>query len=185
MSGRLAVVEPGTVFEDPSEVTEVLATPRQTGDRYQLRLTIRPGGGPGIRGSGVHLHPGLVEIFQCVSGTMTTRLGRDVGHLAPGKKLEVPAGAVHGLKNSGDGELIVDVDLVFTPPGPRPEADLMAIGLEIADLVRDGRVNRRTGYPPVLQMAVIETARPEAMRHAGLVGMVMPALAVLGRLRGY
>lgn len=80
---------------------------------------------------------------------------------------------------------MVDVDLVFTPPGPRPEADLLPIGIAISELVARGEVSRFTGYPPLLHMAVIENSRRQAMRHPGLVGLIMPALAFLGRLRGY
>lgn len=180
-----STVEPGTVFEDPSEVTEVLATPDQTGDRYQLRLTVRPGGGPGLRGLGPHLHPGLIETFSCVSGSMAIRHGRRIATLRPGGRLEVPAGVVHGFKNTGKTPLIVDVDLVFTPPGPRPEADLLPIGIAISELVARGDVGRFTGYPPLLHLAVIEGSRRQAMRHPGLAGMIMSALAFLGRLRGY
>lgn len=150
-----------------------------------MRLTIGPGGGPGIRGLGPHLHPGLIEILQCVSGTMRARVGRRVATLPPGERLNVPAGVVHGFKNTGPTPLIVNVDIVFTPPGPRPEADLMAIGWAMAGFVQAGEVSRWTGYPPLLQLAVIEDAHPQAMRQPGLVGLVMPALAFLGRLRGY
>ena len=179
------MVRPGTVFEDPSERTEVLATPEETGDRYRIRVTVVPGGGPGIRGSGIHTHPGLVEIFQCVSGTMTARFGRDISQLDPGNRLEIPAGIVHGFKNPGDEPLVVDVDMVFTPPGPRPEADPMATSVAIEALARDGKVSRRTGFPPVLQFAVIAEAHPEAMKLTGIAGLLMPSLAALGRLRGY
>ena len=179
------MVKPGMVFEDPSERTEVLATPEETGDRYRIRVTVVPGGGPGIRGSGVHTHPGLVEIFRGVSGTVTARLGRDISQLDTGDRLEVPAGIVHGFKNTGDEPAVVEVDMVFTPPGPRPEADLMAIGVAIAGLANDGKVGRRTGFPPILQFAVISEARPEAMKFTGIYGLLMPPLAALGRLRGY
>ena len=179
------MVKVGTVFEFSAETTEVLATPKETGDRYRARVTAPPGGGPGIRGLGPHTHPGLVEIFQCISGTMTARLGRRISDLAPGERLEVPPGTVHGFKNTGEEPLIVDVDIVFTPPGPRPEADLMAIGVAVAGLVKDGKVSRWTGFPPILQMAVLEDAYPEAMKEAGIAGKLMAPLAALGRLRGY
>lgn len=179
------MVKVGTVFEEPSERIEVLATPEETGDRYQVRATVAPGGGPGIRGSGIHTHPGLVEIFQCVSGTMTARLGRDISQLDPGNRLEVRPGIVHGFKNTGDEPLVVDVDMVFTPPGPRPEADPMALSVAMDALARDGKLSRRTGYPPMLQFAVIAEATPEAFKFPGIVGLLMPSLAALGRLRGY
>ena len=115
---------------------------------------------------------------------MTARPGRRISDLAPGERLEVPPGTVHGFKNTGEEHLVAEVDIVFTPPGPRPEADLMAIGVAIAGLVKDGKVSGWTGFPPILQMAVIEDAYPEAMKEAGIAGMLMPSLAALGRLRG-
>lgn len=179
------MVTAGSVFEDSSEKTEVLATPAETGDRYQIRLTIHPGRGPGTRGSGVHTHPGLIEQFKCMSGAGEFRLGREVSPLSPGDVVEVAPGTTHGIKNTEDDPLVLDVDLIFTPPGPRPEADLMTIGATIAGLVQDGQASRWTGYPPLLQMAVIQDAHPEAMQQVGLTRFLMPALAALGRLRGY
>ena len=92
---------------------------------------------------------------------------------------------MHGVKNTSDEPSVVDVDMIFTPPGPRRSADLMAIGVAIDTLVRDGSVSRWTGYPPLLHMAVIEAEHPEAMEHAGLAGVLMPLLAMVGRWRGY
>jgi quercetin dioxygenase-like cupin family protein len=175
----------GSVFEDLSEKTDVIATPSETGDRYQIRLTVRPGKGPGTSGSGVHTHPGLIEEFTCISGTGRVRLGREIRELGPGDEIVVTPGTRHGIKNRGDEPLILDVDLIFTPPGPRPEADLMTIGVVIAGLVRDGKASRWTGYPPLLQMAVIQDAHPEAMQQVGMTRLAMPFLAALGRLRGY
>lgn len=125
------MVEPGTILQFSDETTEVLSTPAETGDRYQIRLTTPPGGGPGIKGFGPHTHPGLTESFHCVSGEMTARLGRELREMVPGDRMDVPPGEVHGFTNPGDDPLVLDVDLVFTPPGPRPEADLIAIGVAI------------------------------------------------------
>ena len=49
------------VMVGTAETTEVLATPEETGDRYRVRVTAPPGGGPGIKGFGPHTHPGLVR----------------------------------------------------------------------------------------------------------------------------
>lgn len=180
------MVEPGTILElPPSDTIEVLATPAETGDRYRVRLTTPPGGGPGIRGFGPHTHPGLIEVFQCVSGTMTARLGRDLTVLTSGDQLEVPPGEVHGFKNTGEELLVVDNEIVFTPPGPRPEADLMAIGVATDRLARQGKLSRITGYPKILQLAVMEAARPEAQQEIGLARLLIPGLAVIGRTLGY
>lgn len=178
------MVAPGRVLRFPTETIEVLATPAATGDRYRARLTAPPGGGPGIRGAGLHVHPGVDELFRVVAGTATMRLGRRTRDVSAGAEVEAPAGAVHGFVNSGDVDLVLDVDLVFTPPGPRPEADVMTIGLVLDGLIRDGKVGRRTGMPSVLQLAVLVAEHPEAMTQPGVAGMLMRPLAALGRLRG-
>lgn len=182
---RDPVGQAGDGFRFPTETTEVLSSPGETGDRYRARVTAPPGGGPGITGSGPHAHPGLVEVFRCVSGTMTARLGRDVFTVPPGEVIEVAPGVVHGFVNAGEDDLVVAVDIVFTPPGPRPEADLVVFGHLVDRLVSEGRVSRRTGLPSMLQMAVLLHDRfPEAMTPPGLASHLMGPLARLGRLTG-
>lgn len=180
-----AVVEPGTILEFATETFEFVATPEETGDRYVVRLTATPGGGPGIRGFGPHIHDGSTEIFTCVSGEMTYRLGRTVSTLPLGARIEVPPGTVHGFRNSGEELLVLDVEVVFDRGGPQRETDPVPLAVTIAKLLETGRVSRVTGYPPILQLAVVEDAYPSAMREAGLPGLLMPALAWLGRRRGY
>lgn len=181
----MAAVEPGTVLNFPTETMEIVATPQQTGDRYRVKMTVTPGGGPGIKGFGPHIHDGSTEIFHIVSGVMTYRLGRDFGDLGAGDRMEIPPGTVHGFKNPRDEALVVDVDIVFGPGGPTPATDPVPVGVTISRLMEEGRKSRITGYTPILQLAVVEYATPKAMREAGLPGVVMPALAWLGRRVGY
>jgi len=178
------MIEPGRVIEFPDDVSEVLATPATTGDRYRVIGTTPPGGGIGIKGFGRHLHPGLIEIFRCVSGTMTVRVGKELVDLAPGGVAEVPARTVHGFVNTGIEPLVAEVDLIFTPPGPRPEADLIRFAIVLDGLIRDGHVNKRSGYPPLSQQALLLRRRfPEAMNQPGIGKPIMAVLAVFGHLR--
>jgi quercetin dioxygenase-like cupin family protein len=180
-------LEPGRVLiaPHPTETVEILATPRETGDRYRLRLRAPPDGGPGIRGRGVHAHPGFVEAFTCVSGAMTVRIGSEIWDLAPGETAEVPPDTVHGFVGASDAPLVVDVAIVFTPPGPRPEADLVAFWATVDRLIRQGRVNPRTGMPPLPQLVVLLDTVPEAFRQPGIAGWLIKPLALWGRLRGH
>jgi mannose-6-phosphate isomerase-like protein (cupin superfamily) len=181
------MVAPGTVLKapHPTETVEVLATPDETSDRYRVRLTAPPGGGSGIRGLGPHVHRGLVEVFRVVDGAMRVRVGDATWDVSDQNAVEVPAGAVHGFVNIGDGPLVVDLDLVFTPPGPRPEADLVTFWVMLDRLIRDGRTSRRTGMPPLPQLAVLLERVPEAFTQPGAAGLLMRPLAMLGRLQGY
>lgn len=180
-------LEPGTVLiaPHPTETIEILATPRETADRYRLKLTTPPGGGPGIRGLRTHIHPGFVERFRCVSGAMTVRVGSEVRDLAPGDEADVPSGVKHGFVATGSQGLVAEVEVVFTPPGPRPEADLVAFWADVDGLIREGRVSPRTGMPPLTHLAALLDQVPEAFRQPGLAGLLMKPLAILGRLRGY
>jgi mannose-6-phosphate isomerase-like protein (cupin superfamily) len=177
------MIEPGRVIEFPDEVSEVVATPATTGDRYRVIGTTPPGGGIGLNGFGPHRHPGLIEVFHCVSGTMTVRVGNELVDLSPGGVVEVPAGTVHGFINTGIEPLVAEVDLVFTSPGPRPEADLIHFALVLDGLIRDGYVTR-SGFPPLSQQAVLLRRRfPEAMDQPGIGKPIMALFAVIGHLR--
>ena len=179
------LVEPGSVLNLGQETMEITGTPAETGDRYTVRMTVEPGGGPGVKGFGPHIHDGFTETFTVVSGAMKYRLGRQISEAGPGDRVEVPPGDVHGFKNIGDGELAVDVEIVFGADGPSPETDPMVLGVTVARLMNEGKKSRLTGYPPILQLAVIEYNTPRATRDAGIPGLVMPSLAWLGRRLGY
>ena len=125
---------------------------------YNVRMTVTPGGGPGIKGFGPHVHDGSTESFNIVSGSMTYRLGRDRGELGKGDQVEIPAGTVHGFKNLGDEPLVVDVEIVFDAGGPTPDTDPVPMGVTVSRLMQEGKRSRITGYTPILQLAVVEYA---------------------------
>ena len=106
---------------------------------------------------------------------MTARLGR-ISDFAPGERLEVPPGTVHGFKNTREEPLIVDVDIVFTPPGPRPGAELMGIGVAVAGLVKDGKSVVGPGTPP-------PTLRPTSAAIPTSGGSVETSLSSTSMLR--
>lgn len=183
----MIVVRRGTILRapHPSETIEVIASPVETGDRYRFRLTAPPGGGPGIRGVGPHAHGGLTEAFRVLDGRMLVRVAGDTRQVDAGGEVTASPGAVHGFLNTGDGPLTLEVDLIFTPPGPRPEADLMTFWVIVDGLIRDGKVDPKTGMPPVAHLALLLARMPEAFSQPGLAGLLMRPLAILGRLRGY
>jgi mannose-6-phosphate isomerase-like protein (cupin superfamily) len=175
----------GTVIDIGDHSVEVLETPAETRDRYRLRIVAEPGGGPGIEGDDQHLHPMLQETFTCISGSMRALRGKELFDIEPGRTVEVPPGTVHGFINDGDGPLVVETDVIFPPPGYRPEIDLMAFASIYDRLRRLPNVDARHGEPPLLQMAVLTDAYRGAVMPAGFAGRLIRPLAVVGRLRGY
>jgi mannose-6-phosphate isomerase-like protein (cupin superfamily) len=185
MTAFPGILPRGTIVDVGNHKAEILSTPAETGDRYRLRVTAEPGGGPGIDGDGPHIHPILVETFVCRSGTMRARLGKELVDIGPGQDLEVPPGTVHGFVNAGDEPLVVETDVIFQGSGYQPDADIMGF-LAIYERLRDlPNINKRTGEPPVLQMIVLCDAYRRGYTLPGFTGALIRPLAMVGRLRGY
>ncbi|HEX6221745.1 MAG TPA: cupin domain-containing protein [Acidimicrobiia bacterium] len=173
----------GTILDIGDHTVEVLETPETTRDRYRIRIVAEPGG-PGVDNDFPHLHPTLVETFQCVSGEMTALAGKELVVLPPGEKIEVAPGLLHGFVNTGQDMLTVDSEVIF-PNGYRPEDDLMRFAAIYDWLRRQGPVNARTGEPPLLQIAVLTHAYRKVITPPGIAGALIPLLSALGHLRGY
>jgi len=117
---------------------------------------------------------------------MTVRVGKKLVEASPGYVVKVPAGTVHGLLNTGKVPLITEVDLIFTPPDPRPQSDLILFAVILDGLIRDGQVSKRSGLAPLSQQTLLFQRRfPEAMDQPGIGKLAMRPLAALGRLRRY
>jgi hypothetical protein len=52
-------------------------------------------------------------------------------------------------------------------------------------LRRQGPVKPKTGEPPLLQMAVLTRTYRRVLRQPSIAGLLIPPLALVGRLRGY
>lgn len=172
----------GTVLDIGDHSVEVLANPEALQDRYRIRVEADPGG-PGISGDFPHLHPKLVETFTCVSGTMVAKVGKDTTGVAVGETIEVKEGQIHGFLNAGTDQLIVDSEVIF-PTGYNPKLDLMLFAETYDRLKRERAVNKK-GEPPLMQMAVLTHDWRDVIRQPGVAGMLMPAMAAVGRLAGY
>lgn len=177
------MIEIGTVLDIGDHTVEILERPDTTQDRYRIRIVAEPGA-PGVDNDFPHIHPSIVETFQCVSGEMTALAGKDLVVLPPGEKIEVAPGKLHGFVNTGSDPLTVDSEVIF-PNGYRPEDDLMRFAAIYDRLRRDGPVNAKTGEPPLLQMAVLTHSYRNVIVAPGVAGALMPALSTLGRIRGY
>lgn len=173
----------GTVLNIGDHSVEVIANPETREDRYLLRIEADPGG-PGIKGDFPHIHPSLVETFKCVTGSMVARVGRTTSEVAVGETVEVAEGQVHGFLNTGADKLIIESEVIF-PNGYDARLDLMLFA-ELYDRLKTERpVNKKTGEPPTLQMAVLTHDWQRAIKQPGVAGLLMPALAAAGKLAGY
>jgi mannose-6-phosphate isomerase-like protein (cupin superfamily) len=50
----------------------------------------------------MHSHPGQVEHFEVLTGTLTVRYGGEKGELGPGETLDIPAGMSHQMHNAAE-----------------------------------------------------------------------------------
>jgi quercetin dioxygenase-like cupin family protein len=135
----------GQVFENPvtGERAVIITDPLEHPQGVLVaELHVEPGG----RVAGAHRHPGVVERFQVVRGTVNYLIdGREVT-LGPGGSAEVPAGVVHDWWQVGDEEAVVvgEVD-----PGTR----FTEMVGTFFGLARDGKVDSK-GIPRPLQLAL-------------------------------
>jgi quercetin dioxygenase-like cupin family protein len=104
------VVAVGDTFENPvtRERFVFLATAGSTGGEYcefDLHLS------PGAKLAAAHRHPGQLEAFSVLSGTLQSRVDGQSRVVGTGEELVVPVGAAHTWGNPGDQPAHVRVRL--------------------------------------------------------------------------
>lgn len=176
------MVQVGDSFENPitRERFVFLATAATTGGGYcEFDLHL----GPLAKLAAAHRHPGQVETFSLVSGSLTVKISGQKRTVAAGEDVAVPVGAAHAWANTGDQPAHC---LVRLTPSYMIE-DFFDAFCRIAST---GRANR-LGLPRnPLQFAVLidrhrdEFALPSPLAQA-VAGPAVRALAVLGRAAGY
>jgi quercetin dioxygenase-like cupin family protein len=148
-------------------------------DRVAGELFVRPGGSVPV-----HVHGAQFERFECLSGTLSFRIGLRRRTLRRGEEIVVPAGTPHGFRNSGDEPAHLIIEL--TPPLRGEEGLRTLFGLQ-----REGRLRiTRFGIPrPLLQLAVLFDEYLDEIRLPvvpfRVQRVVFGVLARLGRRRGY
>jgi len=163
-----------------------------TRERIVFRKTARDTGGallqadfylpPGGFVAAAHIHPQQEERFTVITGTLRGRIaGKEVTG-GPSETVVVPAGTPHVWWNPGDAEMHVLVEV-------RPALRIEDFFATFFGLAQDGKVNRKTGLPNPLQLAVtlrafqkeLMLAQPPRLVQTLLFGL----LASIGKLLGY
>jgi mannose-6-phosphate isomerase-like protein (cupin superfamily) len=126
----------------------------------------------------LHSHPGQVEHFEVLTGTLTVRYGGERGELGPGETLDVPAGMAHQMHNPSEAP--ARVRWTTTPRG-RTEDWFRAIDA----LVKESA----PADPSALGFAVLlsefgDTFRLQVAPYL-LTLPFMKALGLVGRLTGH
>jgi quercetin dioxygenase-like cupin family protein len=175
------MAQSGDVLEHPvtGEKIIVLQTARDTGGAlFQMDVC----GRPGAFVAAAHIHPRQSEYFTVLSGTMRGCIaGKELVKIA-GEEFLIPAGTPHVWWNGGEDELHMCIEV-------RPALKTENFFESFFGLAQDGKVNRKTGLPNLLQTAVslrafqneILLARPPRLVQTLLFG----ALASIGKLLGY
>jgi mannose-6-phosphate isomerase-like protein (cupin superfamily) len=71
------------------------------------RLVVEASYAPGGAKPPAHLHPEQDEFFEALDGAMQTRIDGSAGEIRAGETLEIPAGTVHQMWNSGEQEAVL------------------------------------------------------------------------------
>jgi uncharacterized protein YndB with AHSA1/START domain/mannose-6-phosphate isomerase-like protein (cupin superfamily) len=160
------------------------------GVRVELRRTGADTGGELLefdvvgRGRGIlvqaHVHTGQVERLEVIHGAMALERDGRRQVLGEGDALEVPAGVAHRQRPHGPGSGRVRVQV-------RPAGDTQAFLERLAELCRDGQINRMGLPRPVAGARLVRdfgatghAARPPVALQRAVAGTVL-RLAALGR----
>jgi quercetin dioxygenase-like cupin family protein len=147
------------------------------GESVVTDLYLRPGGGPNE-----HVHSYLHETFEVLGGRVGFRINGREEISGPGRKLEVPPGAVHDFWNAGDEEAHILVQVV---PGRRFEQLIETLwGMAAA-----GETDARGAPRPLLRLAVVAKEFEREFQFVSpprwLQKSLFSVLAPIGRARGY
>jgi quercetin dioxygenase-like cupin family protein len=175
------MIRTGDIIEHPvtGERVRFLETAAETdGERLLLEFHVRPHGFV----AAAHIHPQQDERFEVLAGTMRYRIDGEEREAGAGTVVHVPKGAPHIWWNAGEDELHM---LVGFEPALRTEEFFESF----FSIAQQGRTDRRTGMPNLLQTAVIahEFAAEARLARPPLAvqKVVLGALTVLGRRLGY
>ena len=175
------MVKAGDVLEHP--VTGEKIVFRQTaeatnGELMKVDFSIEPHGFVAAE----HVHPVQEERFEVISGEVTFSVQGVQRKVHSGEIVTIPPGTPHNWWNSSaqEAQLVVEV---------RPALQLAEFFETFFGLAQAGKVDKKTGLPSLLMMAVIlrefnreiRLAQPPAPVQKILFGV----LAQIGHLRGY
>lgn len=172
----------GDSFENPVTRERFVwrATTSSTGGQYcEFDLHL----GPGAKLAAAHRHPGQLESFSLLSGSLQMKVAGQRRSVLAGEDVVVPAGTAHSWGNVADTPAHVLVRLT-------PSLLIDEYFQAFCRIASSGQANKRGLPKNPLQFAVLldrhrdEFALPSAFAQA-LAGPAVRVLAVLGRAAGF
>jgi quercetin dioxygenase-like cupin family protein len=164
----------GDRFEMPDgsvyAVTSAVAD--NAGAFVEMEFTLPPGSVP----PPAHVHPGPVEEYEVLEGTLEVIIDGNWKTLLPGDTATVPAGSIHTFRNRSGA--LVRVRNVHRPPARFEEYIEHIYRLTRARGIRGARDPRAPLYLSLLMLEYPETLAAGRRRER----VVLKALAGLGRL---
>lgn len=175
------MAKPGDILEHPVTGERIIfrATAKDTdGELMQGDLFVKPHGFAAAE----HIHPRQEERFEVLAGSVKLRVNGATREVHPGETATVPPGTPHVWWNDADQEAHVLVEV-------RPALRIEEFFETFFGLAQAGKVDKKTGLPNPLQLALIMRefeqeiclARPPLPVQRVLFGV----LGSVGRLRGY
>ncbi|MEZ4669637.1 MAG: cupin domain-containing protein [Anaerolineae bacterium] len=171
----------GDIIEHPVTGEKIIfrRTAKDTGgELLQAELTVKPHGFVAAE----HIHPLQEERFEVMSGSIRLRQNGVEKDVRSGEIVTVPRGVSHSWWNSADQEARVLVEV-------RPALRMEEFFETFFGLAQDGKVDKKTGLPPLVMLALImREFRKEiylAQPPIAVQRVVFVILGLVGRLRGY
>jgi quercetin dioxygenase-like cupin family protein len=141
----------GDVLENPVTGEKIVfrkTTDETNGQLLQFDYYMKP------RSKGLatiaHTEPKLEQRMEVLGGTMTYTIGKsgEKKTLVKGQKITIPPDELHSLWNEGNEELYILDEY-------SPALNMQKFFETMYGLAKDGKVNKKTGLPSFLQIAVM------------------------------
>jgi quercetin dioxygenase-like cupin family protein len=172
-------VPAGDVIDNPAARMQLrlIRTASETdGDLLEMEATYEPGSVEPLE----HFHPRQEEHFEILAGSMEAQLGNEHRTLVAGDSIDIPAGTVHAMWNSGGEQARV---LWQTRPALRTEEFFRLVGR----LAEEGKLTPKGPSNPLIGASVMQEFRDEfrpTNPPAAVQAVAFPVLAVAARILG-
>jgi len=145
------------------------------GRSFEMEMDLLPGSG----GTPLHVHPSAEESYEVLQGTFDVNVGDAWKTAAPGDRIVVPPGTPHTFRNSS-------AETVSVYNAHRPAMKFEDYFRRLHRLANSEAISSQRLTPKaMLHLSMLMSMYPEEIQSVNPPGVVVRALAAIGRLLGY
>ena len=153
------------------------------GTMIQLKPTPHFEGGtlllmPKTFGPALHVHPSQSELLKVEQGELDVFTGKKWVTLQAGEQIYIPKKTTHTFRNSSNEAVVFDFAVT-------PKIGLTYLLLTLDELVKTGKINKKSAFSSIVYKSQAIAAFPEVSRTSWPPHVVTRVIASIGAFFGY